>query len=251
MSGAVSARTGATGATGTRHHVTYGGERIDFRVVRRARRTLEIAVEPDATVVVAAPLDAPIEAIAEKVRRRGAWIRQQRRHFSQFLPKTPEPLYVAGATHRFLGRQYRLKVIHAARPGVERVRGFVIVRTREPERPETTKRLVDGLYRREARSVFAERLEVVLGRFPDPDRSRPAGLIVRRTEKRWGSLSPSGRLLLNRRLIEAPPDAIDYVIAHELCHVAEPHHGAAFYRLLGRVMPDWEERKRRLEVAMA
>ncbi len=39
--------------------------------------------------------------------------------------------------------------------------------------------------------------------------------------------------------------------AHELCHIAEPHHGAAFYRLLGRVMPDWEERKARLEVAMA
>ena len=68
---------------------------------------------------------------------------------------------------------------------------------------------------------------------------------------RWGSLSPSGRLLLNCRLIEAPPDAIDYVIAREPCHLAEPHHGAAFYRLLGRVMPDWEERTRRLEVAMA
>ena len=91
----------------------------------------------------------------------------------------------------------------------------------------------------------------MLHRFPDADRFRPAGLIVRRMEKRWGSLSPSGRLLLNRRLIEAPPDAIDYVIAHELCHIAEPHHGAAFYRLLGRVMPDWEERKARLEVAMA
>ena len=251
MSGAVSARTGATGATGARHHVTYGGERIDFRVVRRARRTLEIAVEPDATVVVAAPLDAPIEAIAEKVRRRGAWIRQQQRHFSQFLPRTPEPLYVAGATHRFLGRQYRLKVIHAARPGVERVRGFVIVRTREPDRPETTKRMVDGLYPARGTQGVRRAAGGRAGPLPDSDSFRPAGLIVRRTEKRWGSLSPSGRLLLNRRLIEAPPDAIDYVIAHELCHVAEPHHGAAFYRLLGRVMPDWEERKRRLEVAMA
>ena len=251
MSGAASARAGTPSATSTRHHVTYGGERIDFRVVRRARRTLEIAVEPDATVVVAAPQDAPIEVIAEKVRKRGAWVRRQQRHFAQFLPKTPEPLYVAGATHRFLGRQYRLKVVRAAKPGVERVRGFVIVRTREPERPEITKRLVGRLYRREARKVFAERLEVVLGRFPDADRFRPVGLIVRRMEKRWGSLSPSGRLLLNRRLVEAPPDAIDYVIAHELCHLAEPHHGAAFHRLLSRVMPDWEERKRRLEVAMA
>ncbi|WP_423210480.1 M48 family metallopeptidase [Paracoccus yeei] len=39
-------------------------------------------------------------------------------------------------------------------------------------------------------------------------------------------MSPAGRLLLNRRLVQAPVDAIDYVITHELCHVAEPHHGS-------------------------
>ena len=71
------------------------------------------------------------------------------------------------------------------------------------------------------------------------------------SEKRWGSLSPSRRLLLNRRLIEAPVDTIDFVIVHELCHMAEPHHGAAFYRLLDRVMPDWAGRKGRLEEWMA
>ncbi|WEF25942.1 M48 family metallopeptidase [Paracoccus sp. S3-43] len=57
--------------------------------------------------------------------------------------------------------------------------------------------------------------------------------------------------MLNRRLVQAPVDAIDYVITHELCHVAEPHHGAAFFELLDKVMPDWERRKQRLERAMA
>jgi len=64
-------------------------------------------------------------------------------------------------------------------------------------------------------------------------------------------MSPAGRLLLNRRLVQAPVDAIDYVITHELCHVAEPHHGPAFFELLDKVMPDWELRKQRLERAMA
>ena len=234
-----------------RHHVVYGEHRIDFAVVRRRRKTLEIAVEPDATVVVAAPLDAPMEAIAEKVRKRAGWIRGQQRFFSQFMPRTPERRYLAGETHLYLGRQYRLKVVRHGRPGVKMIRGFIIVRTREPEKPEVTRRLVDNWYRRHARAKFAERLEVSLARFPEPEAFRPRGLIVRRMEKRWGSLSPSGRLLLNRRLIEAPVDTIDYVIAHELCHMAEPHHGAAFYRLLDRVMPDWAGRKGRLEERMA
>ena len=40
-------------------------------------------------------------------------------------------------------------------------------------------------------------------------------------------------------------------ITHELCHIAEPHHGTAFFDLLDRVMPDWERRKQRLEQIMA
>ncbi|MDE2980451.1 MAG: SprT family zinc-dependent metalloprotease [Gemmatimonadota bacterium] len=229
----------------------YGAHRIDFAVVRRRRKTLEIAVEPDASVVVAAPLDASIEAITEKVRKRAAWVRRQQRFFSHFMPRTPERRYLAGETHLYLGRQYRLKVLRSGRPGVEMTRGFITVRTREPDRPEVTRRLVEGWYRKQARAKFVERLEASLTRFPDPEAFRPAGLIVRRMDKRWGSLSPSGRLLLNRRLIEAPVDTIDYVVAHELCHMAEPHHGPEFYRLLDLVMPDWAGRKERLEKRMA
>ncbi|NKJ02469.1 putative metal-dependent hydrolase [Novosphingobium sp. SG707] len=80
---------------------------------------------------------------------------------------------------------------------------------------------------------------------------RPKGLIVRQLKQRWGSMSPGARVMLNRRLIEAPLDAIDYVITHELCHVTEPHHGATFFELLGKVMPDWRRRKQRRERAMA
>lgn len=241
----------AVGTATDHSSVVYGGNRIDFRVVRRRRQTLEIAVEPDASVVVAAPFDAPVEAIAEKVRKRAAWIRRQQRFFSQFMPRTPERRYVAGETHLYLGRQYRLKVVLDGRPRVEVTRGFIIVHTRERDRPEVTRRLVERWYHRQARARFAERLEASLARFPDPEAFRPNGLIVRRIAKRWGSLSPAGRLLLNRRLIEAPVDTIDYVIAHELCHMAEPHHGPAFYRLLDRVMPDWAGRKVRLEERMA
>ena len=53
-----------------RHSVRYGEYRIDFSIVRRDRTTLEIAVEPDASVVVAAPQDAQLAAIEEKVRKR-------------------------------------------------------------------------------------------------------------------------------------------------------------------------------------
>jgi predicted metal-dependent hydrolase len=73
----------------------------------------------------------------------------------------------------------------------------------------------------------------------------------RSAPRRASQNPPESRLLLNCRLIEAPIDGIDYVITHELCHLAVPHHGPEFFELLGRVLPDWESRKHRLEEKMA
>jgi predicted metal-dependent hydrolase len=237
--------------TAERHSVQYGDHRIEFAIVRRERATLEIAVEPDASVVVAAPQDTPLVAIEEKVRKRAAWIRRQQRYFIQFLPRTPERQYVAGETHLYLGRQYRLKIVPHVQATVKLVRGFIVVQTHRPERTEVTRELVETWYRERAHMKFAERLEVNLLRFPTPDDFRPKGLIVRQLRQRWGSMSPGCRLLLNRRLIQAPLDAIDYVITHELCHIAVPHHGPEFHELLDRVLPDWPKRKHRLEQRMA
>ena len=95
------------------HCLRYGEREIRYEIVRRRRKTLEIAVTPDGSVVVVAPLDAPLNAIEAKLKKRAAWITRQQRYFSQFLPRTPERRYIAGETHLYLGRQYRLKVIPA------------------------------------------------------------------------------------------------------------------------------------------
>lgn len=237
--------------TAERHSVQYGEHRIEFVIVRRDRATLEIAVEPDASVVVAAPLDASLAAIEMKVRKRAAWIRRQQRYFIQFLPHTPDRQYLAGETHLYLGRQYRLKVVPHVRATVKLARGFIVVQTHRPNRAEVTRELVEDWYRVRANAKFAERLEVNLLRFPSPEEFRPRGLIVRQLRQRWGSMSPTNRLLLNRRLIEAPVEAIDYVITHELCHIAVPNHGPSFLELMNRVLPDWPMRKLRLEQRMA
>ena len=233
------------------HFLQYGEQRIKYQIVRRPRKTLEIAVEPDASVVIAAPEDATYAVIEAKLRKRAAWVIRQQRYFSQFLPRTPERNFVTGETHLYLGRQYRLKVVPHVQEGVKLIRGFIVVQTHRPAKPEITRVLVEAWYRERAHVKFPERIEHCLCYFPDPEAFQPKGLIVRQTRQRWGSMSPARRLLLNLRLVQAPVDAIDYVITHELCHVAEPHHGTAFFELLDKVMPDWERRKQRLERAMA
>lgn len=72
---------------------------------------------------------------------------------------------------------------------------------------------------------------------------------VRSMERRWGSLSTQGRMNLNVNLVKTPRACIAYVVTHELCHLEHQHHGKAFYALLERLMPDWERRKKKLELA--
>lgn len=231
--------------------VQYGEHDIDVRLTRRDRKTLEIAVEPDASVSVAAPMDAPLATIESKVRRRAAWIRRQQRYFMQFLPRTPERRFVAGETFRYLGRHYRLKVVPHVQTSVKMRAGYLVVQSHHPDNVDMTKSLVERWYRQHAALKFAERLAINLERFPQPEAFRPCGLIIRQLDQRWGSMSKASRLLLNARLIEAPVDAIDYVITHELCHIAEPHHGPKFFALLDQILPDWRRRKHKLEQSMS
>jgi predicted metal-dependent hydrolase len=71
-------------------------------------------------------------------------------------------------------------------------------------------------------------------------------LTVRRLEKRWGSCSVDGRILMNVDAVKLPAGCLDYLLLHELCHLHQPHHGPAFWRLLDACLPDWERWRTRL-----
>jgi predicted metal-dependent hydrolase len=71
-------------------------------------------------------------------------------------------------------------------------------------------------------------------------------IIVREQKKRWGSCDVKGVLRINWRIIQAPIPLIEYVLVHELTHQEHPNHDRKFWSVLGRVMPDYENRRARL-----
>ena len=74
---------------------------------------------------------------------------------------------------------------------------------------------------------------------------------IKRMQKRWGSCTADGKIILNPELIKANAKCIEYVVIHELCHLVVPAHNKEFYRLLEEKMPEWERWKERLERTMA
>jgi predicted metal-dependent hydrolase len=228
------------------HTIRYGARTIAFELEHRKRRTLEISVYPDLSVRVAAPLDRTLDEIQEKVKKRAAWILEQQDSFSLFLPKQPPRRFVSGETHAYLGRQYRLRTMDGDRERIVLSRGLLCVYTKDRSDSARVRRLMRAWYRERAAQKFRERIE------PCWERVRKHGIAkpmfqIRDMVRRWGSCSENGTLLLNSQLVKAPTQCIDYVIVHELCHTLHFNHSKTFYEFLTRVMPDWPERKRRLE----
>ncbi|MEI7732893.1 MAG: SprT family zinc-dependent metalloprotease [Verrucomicrobiota bacterium] len=238
-----------TAPEGEQLEVMAGSERIGFRLRRSSRGTLAITVKPDTAVVVTAPAGADVEAVKAKVRKRANWIRQQRRFFERYLPPVPPRRYVSGETHRYFGRQYRLKISEGPGETVKLKGQFIYVETARQVEHDRVRNLVEAWYVEHARMAFARSLTACLPRLHGRV-SEPPRLHLRRMPKRWGSWTRRGAIYLNPELVRAPGTCIDYVVTHELCHLVHGHHGREFFALLRRSMPDWETRKARLERSM-
>jgi predicted metal-dependent hydrolase len=226
--------------------VSFGERTIAFEVTFSRRKTLAISVHPDRRVTVAAPQGRALEEVRDRVRRRAGWIVRQQEAFERFQPVTPPRRYVSGETHLYLGRQYRLKVASEGAESVKLSGGYLRVSTSQPGNAGRVRSLLEGWYRERAQVLFARRLQACFDSTRFLEIAMPE-FRLRTMSTRWGSCTKARAVLLNPRLVRAPLPCVDYVITHELCHLKVMNHGPEFYRLLGRCLPNWRERKARLD----
>ena len=229
--------------------VEYAGERIPVALDFGDRQRLSISVHPDGSVTALAPAGRSVEKVLSHIERRRAWIARQRRYFEVFHPLPQAKRFVSGETHLYLGRQYRLRVHRARDVGVKLVGRFLNVFVPEPEAPRRVRTALDAWYRAHADAIFRDRMDRCLKSAPSLGGLAPT-LRIRCMTRRWGSCSRKGTITLSIELIRTPLHCIEYVIMHELCHLRVHDHSPAFFRLLSRCMPDWEQRKARLDAVV-
>ncbi len=227
--------------------IQFGSKEIVFELEYQERKSLGITVYPDRKVTVKAPLDSALEKIQEKVRKRAPWILKQQSYFLSFEPLTPARKYISGESHLYLGRQYRLKIYHSPEEVVKLKRGFLEVYTEDKSK---AKKLVRDWYKKRAKIKFHEIAENWIVRFKRHG-VEPSDFIIKWMEKRWGSCTPKGKIILNVELMKAPKGCIEYVVVHELCHLIHHNHSNAFFELQTKEMGDWRKWKERLEKVMA
>jgi predicted metal-dependent hydrolase len=229
-----------------RSAVQFGKSVIPYAIDRGRRlKTVAIAVDAVGGVRVRAPGDTPIARLDAIVRRKARWIIERQRR-SQDLAPPPSPReFVNGETFRYLGRQYRLK-LEQTKDGDAQVRivegRLVVPVTTKGGNPAGARERLVAWYRERASVRVPERVakwSTTLG-------VHPSSVLIREPLKRWGSADAKGNVRLNWRIIQTPIRLIDYVVAHELVHLAHPGHTRDFWATLGRAMPDYEARREAL-----
>jgi predicted metal-dependent hydrolase len=213
--------------------IRLGGRDVEYRFVRRRRRTLGLTVDADG-LRVSAPLRAPWRDIEGFVREKERWILTKLDEWAS----APRPRVLRGAA----GERFPLfgeTVELVQRPGpVRRENGTVFF--------EELDQLVKWL---KAAALAALRPRVahfaaLVGR-PVPR------VVLSNARTQWGVCTEDGTIRFSWRLVHIDPALADYVVAHEAAHLVELNHSRRYWQLVARLYPGWREARERLELAGA
>lgn len=209
---------------------------LSFELRRSGRRkTVGITIERDGSLIVAAPADLSQERVEQIAAGKQAWVYRKLAERRQFGPSPMQRAYVPCESFFYLGRQYRLIMDQEEGAGLRLDGGRFLL-------PRTDSDQAEALFRRFYTERGLEWLPRRVARLADRIGVEPGDVSVRDLGYRWGSCTLTG-INFHWRAMQLPPRIIDYVIAHELVHRIEPHHGPAFWGRLERSMSDYEARK--------
>lgn len=206
---------------------------IDFIRVARARKYI-LRVRADGSLRVTVPRGGSRAGALRFVESHLQWIAQERARFeSQRAPRCWTP----GSVISLRGEQVTIEVVGT----VAAYGGRIVV---VPGGTEDLRPLIEANLRTLARETLIPRLHQLAAQH-----GLSVGRVtIRNQRSRWGSCSGGGRIALNFRLVQMPPTVCDYVLIHELMHIAQPNHGPRFWRMVASACPEFRDAERWLKV---
>lgn len=222
--------------------ITLGAQTVAY-TVRRSKRARQASLRIDAQrgLQIVLPQQGPEIDVEKLLRSREEWILKYAPLLEQAASTNSR--YVSGAALPYLGQELRLEVRRDANRGRSTVTladGRLQVNLREGiargKQQDETRQALARWYGRQARDYLPARARELAAKYGFSFHN----VAIRNQRTRWGSCSSNGNLNFNQRLMMAPPQAIDYVIIHELCHLREMNHSPRFWALVAQFCPDYK-----------
>jgi predicted metal-dependent hydrolase len=210
---------------------------------RKRRKTISLQISDKSELVIAAPYFTPAAEINRFVQEKQNWIHKTIRKRKEDSIKNKSKEYITGEMFYYLGESFPLETFFEQN---ER-NGLVFWGNRfylnTADVTENGIFYFVSWYKKKAREYINQHVDF----FSREIGVLPCKIKITSAEKRWGSCSADDNLSFSFRLIMAPPDIIDYVIVHELMHIKEKNHSAAFWKLMEAVMPEYKIHRRWLK----
>jgi predicted metal-dependent hydrolase len=205
-------------------------------------RKAKLTIERDGSLQLKAAQDVEQAELEQFLKSKRDWIY---RKLADKEALTAEPVtkeLVDGEGYLYLGRSHQLRIVDTEDHRVRFQQGRLIL----PQSLAGTghEKIIEW-YRATGLAWLKPRAKDWSSRL----RVDPWLVEVADLGNKWGSALPSGRVRIHWATMQLPPTLVEYVLAHELAHLREPHHGPAFWQLLGRAMPDFDQRKNALAEA--
>ncbi len=227
------------------HTVKYGSINIEFELIRKEVKYINLRVNKHGKVIVSAAKKVPLSVIKEFVEAKSDWIIAHLAEIEKLRQSIPPIGFYKGKTLYYLGKPYSLDLCQG--PSKIEIQGDIL----SMSSPSTTENALWEEYlawlKKQAKMEFEEIMTRIYPLVKPYGILRPM-IQVRNMKTLWGSCTTTGNTIrLNLQLMKAPEECIEQVVLHELIHFRYGNHGNDFYALLNTLMPDWKDRKRALE----
>lgn len=216
--------------------VRAGDRRIEYTLIQSVRKNVLLQALPEGQTRVYAPKAMHLRDVDELVRQKAGEIAAMHAEVDRQLDEDRRAHPVADGSRIAVEGRLRTLRLHAGAPRAEIGEEVFDLWLPQPASEEAVRAAVRSALAARALERIRERIAAL-----HPAIGGTFGRVAVRDQRtRWGSCSSKHNLNFSWKLIMAPPQALDYVVVHELCHLHEFNHSPRFWARVGSVMPDYE-----------
>ncbi|MCQ6282566.1 M48 family metallopeptidase [Bacillus sp. EB600] len=220
---------------------TYLGETIRFEIKYKNRTSIGITIDSYGNVEVQVPKGTPDEKVLQLLEGKWDLIQQKIKEMKDRLLGPQKKVYEYGESFLYLGNTYPIQIFQDSSITQEHVvfkdeKLHIYVKQLDTEK---IKQALKRFYYQECKAIVAKSLSSYQSNF----KTKPRSFRITDSKTTWGTCDSIQQLTFNWRLAMAPREVIDYVVVHEMCHIVHLNHDRSFWRLVGKIMPDYKEKE--------
>ena len=213
-------------------------------IERKNIKNYNLRILPDNRIYCSVPLDSSDEEVSKFLKQKENWIYKRNAMQAKLQIIQDNNLVKQGGAVKILGHSYAVNVVVSDKNSVELCDRQIIFHVKNNDCD------IEKKYSEFARVEMRKYFQNIVDRFypiiKKHKKNKPY-VNIRKMKQCWGTSNPEKEIItLNEYLYRAHPFCVEYVILHEMTHFLYPHHNKAFYNFMSVHMPDWQERKKKL-----